>query len=165
MKENLLLRSKWTFRAGGKKAVFVKKAYEGSAHVLMKALLWALYFPDYAGLLIEVSVGDRYRPDLVQLDSRGTPQFWGELGRVGSQKIHRLIRRYRHTHFAFGKWHADLAPLASIIGKAVEKAAERTAPVDLISFPRESAERFIGPDGEIRIHWDDLDWIRIGGRS
>ncbi len=164
MKEDLLLRSKWTFRAEGRKAVFVKKAYEGAAHVLMKALLWALYLPEYPGLMIEVSIGDRYRPDLVQMDPTGTPQFWGELGRVGSRKIHGLIRRYRRTHFAFGKWHTDLAPLASIIEKAVGTAAARNAPVDLISFPKESAERFIGSDGEIRIHWNDLDWMRIDGR-
>ena len=40
---DLLLRRKWTFKAHGKQVVFVKGAKEHSSHVLMKALLWALY--------------------------------------------------------------------------------------------------------------------------
>lgn len=168
MRDDLFLRTKWTFRAqgqNGKKAVFVKKNREGSNHVVMKALLWALYLPEYPDLMIEVSIGDRYKPDLVELDPQCKPNFWGESGRVGAKKIHRLIKRFPNTHFAFGKWHTDLAPLASIIRKVVSKASFRTAPIDLISFPPDSAERFIWADGQIQIQLAELNWKRIGNES
>jgi hypothetical protein len=37
----------------------------------MKALLWALYLPIYPKLSVEIAIGDRYRPDVVELDLRG----------------------------------------------------------------------------------------------
>lgn len=38
---------------------------------------------------------------------------------------------------------------------------ERTAPFELISFPADSAERFIGEDGEITIDFGDLQVVRL----
>ena len=46
MTDELFLRRKWTLRAHDRQVVFVKKSYESDTHVLMKALLWALYLPD-----------------------------------------------------------------------------------------------------------------------
>lgn len=43
MTDELLLRRKWTLRAHGERVVFVKRVSERREHVLMKALLWALY--------------------------------------------------------------------------------------------------------------------------
>jgi hypothetical protein len=85
--DDLLLRRKWTLRAHGRQVVFVKKPVESSTHVLMKALLWALYLPAYPNLAVETGVGDRYRPDVVALDAQGEPVFWGEAGDVTVAKI------------------------------------------------------------------------------
>lgn len=150
---------KWTLRAHGRQVVFVKKPYESVTHVVMKALLWALYLPQYPDLTVEIAIGDRYKPDVVALDPQGEPRFWGEAGDVTTAKIHSLARRYRHTHFALAKWDARLEPLAAIVAAAVS-GLKRTAPFDLISFPADAADRFIAEDGTICISHNDLIWVR-----
>lgn len=161
MTDDLHLRRKWTLHAHGRQVVFAKKAQESSEHVLMKALLWALYLPQYPGLLVEVPVGDRYRPDLVALDENGKPRFWAEAGQVGRQKIHTLARRYRGTHFAIAKWDTGLDPFVTLVVEAV-RGLQRSAPCDLIAFPPDAAERFIDADGHIHLGHADLDWVRLG---
>lgn len=103
MSNDLSLRRKWTLRAHGKQVIFVKKSQESSRHVLLKAYIWALYLPDYPELLVEVKIGDRYKPDVVMIDAFSQPLFWGEAGDVGQRKIHKLVRRYRNTHFVMAK--------------------------------------------------------------
>jgi len=152
---DLHLRRKFTFQAHGQKAVFVKKPIESTEHVLMKAFLWALYLPQYPNLCIEVGIGYRYKPDLVALDSCSTPMFWGEAGRVGARKMRTLVSRYRDTHFVFSKWNAKLEPYAKQIGKAAAVSSRR-APVDLISFPVDSSERFIDHQGHLHLDLADV---------
>lgn len=162
MTKDLMLRRKWTLRAHGEQVVFVKKRNERAAHVLMKAFLWALYLPRYPELRVEVPIGDRYKPDVVQLDFRQRPLFWGEAGEVGKEKIHSLLRRYRDTHFALAKWDSDLTPFAELVGEALAQYP-RQAPFDLLKFPPDSAERFIDEKGRIRVAHGELDWIRLAG--
>jgi hypothetical protein len=162
MTRDLFLRRKWTLRAHGEQVVFVKKANERTAHVLMKAFIWALYLPEYPDLVVEVPLDDRYKPDVVSLDLRGRPRFWGEAGRVSRQKIRDLARRYRATHFALAKWDTRLEPLLEIVEAAVEGLG-RTAPFDLIRFPADSAHRFIGERGQVRLSFDDVTWHRCAG--
>jgi len=52
------------------------------------------------------------------------------------------MRKYPRTHFAVAKWNIRMGSFAGVTEKAVQKT-RRSAPVDLISFPEESAERFI----------------------
>jgi len=157
--EELFLPRKWTLRAHGRQVVFVKKPYESATHVAMKALLWALYLPQYPDLTVEIAIGDRYKPDVVALNAQGEPQFWGEAGDVTTAKIRSLARRYRYTHFALAKWDTRLDPLLDIVTEAVA-GLKRTAPFDLISFPADAVDRFIADDGTINIRWSDLLWIR-----
>jgi len=103
MGKELALPRKWTFRAHGEQVVLVKKAFESAAHVWMKALLWALFLPDYPELSVEIDICGRYKPDLVQLDNRGEPVFWAEAGRVGRRKMSALVQRFRSTHLVFAK--------------------------------------------------------------
>lgn len=159
MTEELFLPRKWTLRAHGRQVVFVKKPYESATHVVMKALLWALYLPQYPDLTVEIAIGDRYKPDVVALDAQGEPRFWGEAGDVTTAKIRSLARRYRHTHFALAKWGTRLDPLADIVAEAVS-GLKRTAPFDLISFPADAVDRFVADDGTIRISHNDLTWLR-----
>ena len=159
MDSSLHLRQKLTFRAHGQQMVFIKKPVEHLRHVLMKAFLWALYLPDYPRVRVEVPVGGRYKPDLVQTDEQFRPVFWGEAGKVGTRKMRTLLERYQQTHFVFAKWNARLAPIEAIVLKT-KSFHSRTAPIDLISFPVDSAERFIDPQGGIRLSHTDVKWRR-----
>jgi hypothetical protein len=157
------LRRKLTLRAHGEQVVFIKKKHERIEHVWMKAFLWALYLPEYPDLTVEIRVGDKYKPDVVQIDPlRGQPAFWAEAGSVGVEKIASLTRRYRRTHFAMGKWATALDPYAAIVEEAVADV-DRHAPFDLLCFPADSAARFIDAKGRITIVHDDLEWMRIDG--
>lgn len=163
MTADLLLRRKWTLHAHGKQVVFIKKPNEHTHHVLMKALLWALYLPAYPALKVEISIGDRYKPDVVALDARdprADPHFWGEAGQVSVDKIHSLLRRYRRTHFAIAKWATNLDPLRATVTEAQQRQT-RHAPIDLINFPADSAERFIDSHGNIQISHADLAWLQV----
>jgi len=161
MTSDLALRRKWTLRAHGQQVVLIKKPLESQEHVVMKALLWALYLPQYPGLTIEVAIGDRYKPDVVALDSFGEPLFWAEAGQVGRDKLRSLARRYRQTHFAIGRWASSLEPLADLAREAMAGLG-RSAPFDLIRFPADSVERFIDADGRITVGHDAVQWLRIG---
>lgn len=154
-----MLRRKWTLRAHGRQVVFVKRRNERAEHVVMKALLWALYLPIYGNLKVEVPVGDRYKPDVVAQDLEGRPSFWAEAGRVSPRKIETLAKRYRSTHFSIGKWDTTLEPLLETV-IAATKGLGRTAPFDLIRFAPDSHRRFIDADGVIHISFDELEWRR-----
>jgi len=160
MTSELFLRRKWTLSAHGRQVVFVKKPYESDTHVLMKALLWALYLPTYPNLAVEIAVGDRYKPDVVAPNGRGEPIFWGEAGDVTTAKIRSLARRYRDTHFALAKWDTRLDPYGVIVAGALA-GLHRRAPFDLIRFPSDSADRFIDDAGAIYLSHADLTWVRL----
>ncbi len=159
MTQDLTLRRKWTFRAHGKQMVFVKKTFESDIHVLTKALIWTLFLPVYPDLAVEIHIGGRYKPDLVQLNGSGEPIFWGEAGRVGLKKLQALVQRFRSTHFVFAKWNMNLEPFERMLTKATG-SIRRSAPVDLISLPADSDERFIDRDGVIRIALEDVKRLR-----
>ena len=159
MNSELLLGGKFTFRVGEQKQVFVKKPVEHIRHVVMKALLWGLYLPAYNQLKVEVSIGYRYKPDLVALGA-DAPIFWAEAGRVGNQKLKRVIHRFPRTHFAFAVWGSSLTSLIARVRRQ-SRRAHRHAPIDMIAFPEDAAEQFIGPRGKIQIHANDLTWLRL----
>lgn len=163
MDNDLGLRRKWTLRACGRRMIFVKRPHEQTSHVVMKAMLWALYMPQYGKLSIETPLADRYEPDVVCLDDNHRPRFWGEAGQVTPAKIRSLAKRYRTTHFAVAKWATRLAPHLAIVKKAAADIA-RSAPIDLLVFPPDAAERFIDDTGEIQVAHDDLEWVRIESR-
>ena len=155
MTTDLLLPRKWTLRAHGQQVVFVKKQNERSAHVLMKAFLWALYLPSYPDLQVEKPIGDRYKPDVVMLDDQKRPLFWGEAGAVSEKKLNALARRFRHTHIAIAKWDTSLTPFATLVQRAVRQQ-KRTAPIDLLQFPGDSATRFIDAAGNLKLSFNDI---------
>jgi hypothetical protein len=156
------LRRKLTLRAHGEQVVFIKHKHERIEHVWMKAFVWALYLPQYPDLSVEVKIGDKYKPDVVQMDSRrGEPVFWGEAGQVGPDKIASLVRRYPRTHFAMAKWDTRLAPFVEIVAEAVAEV-NRRAPFDLIRVPDGAGERFIDDRGRVDLAFDDVEWIRVG---
>ena len=160
MTQDLKLRRKWTFRAHGKQMVFIKKTFESDIHVLTKAFLWALFLPDYPNLSVEIHIGNRYKPDLVQFDDNRDPVFWGEAGRVSQRKMHALVHRFRTTHLVFAKWNMNIEPFWKILKKQTA-GFSRSAPVELISFPADSDQRFIRRDGSVQIAFKDVHRVRL----
>lgn len=164
MISQVLTRRRWMLRAHGQHIVVVRGVNERFEHPLMKALIWALYVPDYPGLTIEVRAQDRYKPDVVAFGAEddprrsGQPLFWGEAGRVGRDKIEALLKRYADTHFVFAKWDSRIEPVEGII-KAALARSKRSAPVDVIRFPPECVEA-VDADGEIHISHADVIWRR-----
>ena len=155
------LRRKLTLRAHGEQVVFVKQKQERIAHVWMKAFLWALYLPGYPDLSVEVTVGDKYKPDVVQMDAlRGRPDFWGEAGAVSDDKIAALVRRYPDTHFAMSKWDTALDPFVEMVSEALAGTTRR-APFDLIRFSGDAGERFIDAKGRIDLSFADVERVRM----
>lgn len=161
MNDDQILRRKWTLRAHDKQVVFVKRPNERASHVVMKALLWALYLPRYPDLIVEPKVDDRYRPDVASLGLDGRPCFWAEAGQVTPEKIRSLARRYRETHLAIAKWDIRQDHTLTNVHKAL-KGITRSAPVDVITFPADSVERFIDDEGRVQLTHDDVSWVRIG---
>lgn len=160
MVDDLWLRRKWTLRAHDRQVVFVKKINERREHVLLKAFLWALYLPAYPDLVVEIRVGDRYKPDVVSLDRQGQPRFWGEAGRVGVEKLRSLARRYSDTHFAIAKWDTRFQPFVTVVADALG-GLRRSAPFDLLNFPADSFERFVDERGHIHLTHADLEWTQL----
>jgi hypothetical protein len=159
MDSELALKGKFTFEVGGRKLILVKKPVESLNHVVMKALLWALYLPVYPRLQVEVGIGAKYKPDLVQTDAQ-TIVFWAEAGSVGTRKLTYLLKRYPATHLVWATWNQSLAPLATRVERR-RKGLNRRAPLDLIRFPGDADRRFIDRRGAIGIRHADLDWRRL----
>ncbi|BBO71959.1 hypothetical protein DSCA_58890 [Desulfosarcina alkanivorans] len=159
MDSDLALSGKYTFRAGGRKLVVVKRPVERFRHVVMKALLWALFLPSYPHLRVEVPIGCKYKPDLVQTGPQG-PEFWAEAGHIGTQKLRCMLRRFPRTHFALAVWGGSFAPLESRIHHQTSPM-RRSAPIDLIAFPEDADTHFIDGRGWIRITLDDLNRRRL----
>ena len=157
---SLTFPRKRVLRAHGQSVVFVKNPLESPQHVLMKAFLWALYLPLFPNLYVETKIGDKYKPDVVQLGTDGRPVFWGEAGQESVNKIQSLVRRFPDTHFAIAKWEMNLEPVAAIVAEALN-GRQRVAPFDLIRFNADSAARFIDAEGGVHITHADLEWHRF----
>jgi len=158
---DLGLRRKLTLRAHGRKVVFLKRPGESLEHVLMKAFLWALYLPSYPEIAVEMPIGARYKPDLVQLDDLGEPVFWGEAGKVGADKVAALARRLPRTHVVVAKWAAPLAPFEALVREALG-GRERAAPFELIAFPPDAPQRFLTDDGTVSLSFREVERVRVG---
>ena len=155
MGDDFTLQRKLTLRSGHRKIVLWKKRNERIEHVLMKAFLWGLYLPQYSDLLVEYAIGNRYKPDVISLDESGEPRFWGEAGKVGTDKLRTLLKRYPNTQFAVAKWNTRIEPYQEILEELLTQC-KRTAPVHLINFPPDSAEKFIDRNGEINVSLEQL---------
>lgn len=161
-----IIPRKWTVKAHGQRIVLSKSPQESARHVIMKALLWALYLPQYPTLTIEIRIGDRYKPDLVAFDPQPNiyapdkPLFWGESGVVSQDKIESLVRRFPDTHFALAKWAMDLRSPVALV-EAASKRVKRTAPFDLLRLPADSLTRFVDAEGQIHITHEDVEWVRL----
>ncbi|KAI2512490.1 hypothetical protein MHU86_1943 [Fragilaria crotonensis] len=126
--------------------VLLKKKYESIQHVLVKAVLWKLFYNDYEQLDIEKDIGDaNYLPDVVALDlntiddhdtmvddcdrdntapiqtqqQQLSPLFWGESGRMTLEKARELCQRYPTTHIVWMRWGIPMAEFAKLAAPAL----------------------------------------------
>lgn len=81
------LSKTYHFRIAGQRVTLYKKNGESYEHVLMKALGYAMFRPQFPNLEIERRIGLRYKPDLVALNPLGKAEFWGECGQVALRKV------------------------------------------------------------------------------
>jgi hypothetical protein len=160
--EGFRLPGKLKLRAHGRSIVLHSRGRDRPSHGVMKALLWALYLPEFPTATIEIDVGDRYKPDVVALDPEGKPLLWGEAGMVSPKKLRDLAKRYREARLVVAKWAASLEPHLVHSRKAIEDV-ERTAPFDVISFPADGRDRFITADGDVQVSFDDVVWTQFDG--
>ena len=136
---------------------------ESVEHLLLKGLLWALLLPAHPDAACEADLGLRYRPDVVALDSGGAPVWWGECGSVKASKLSDLAGVYPACRISVCKFgRSDLRGYAAVLRSQLELPRRRAAAFDLISFPADSAERFLRDDGSITISFDDLDVVELG---
>jgi len=161
----LHLEGKWRLQAHGRSLVLPKNAGEKASHVWLKGFLWYLYLPEFPGIQVEKPIGHRYKPDLVAFahDSASypldKPVFWAEAGQVTLQKLQSLFHQFPATHFAVAKW-GNLGHWKELLPRQLV-LSRRQAPVDLLHFPEDSLERFVSPQGEIRLTLDEVMALRL----
>ena len=156
---DLRLPGKLTVRAGGRKLVLAKRSWESERHVLLKALVFGLYVDSYPNLAVELAIGQRYKPDLVAIDSHGRPIFWAECGSIGQAKVERLVRGFPATHLVIAEQGGSLEPLATTVRSAMPRGGRR-APVELLNFPYDAA-RHLGTDGTVTVTFADCEVVRL----
>lgn len=83
------------FQLAGKRMRLWQRTGESYEQVLMKALGFAMFSPDFPTLEIEVKVGLRYKPDLIALNVVGDFLFWGECGSNSLRKTAWILKHTR----------------------------------------------------------------------
>ncbi len=154
MTAELHLRRNLRFRVDGRPLLLLKKEGESERHVLMKALVFALYYRQYPNLQIEPASVLRYRPDLAQMDAAGRPLFWAECGETSKRKVEYLARRLPTTHLVFARWNTGLRAYADLIEQALT-GLRRRAPLELIGFQPEVVASHLLDDGTITLRLED----------
>ena len=141
------LPGKLTVRVGQRKLILAKGAGESERHVLLKALVFARYVDQYPDLLVERSLGQRYKPDLVALGNYQTVRFWAESGVTSRDKVRWLVKHVRSGHLVFARQAGTGDPFPDLVAEAVAREP-RHGLVEVLSFD-EDAWDAIGPDGRI----------------
>ena len=83
------------FRLAGKRMRLWQKTGESYEHVLMKALAYAMFVPEFPNLEIETRLGLRYTPDLIAFSAKNDYAFWGECGLNSIRKTHWILKHTR----------------------------------------------------------------------
>lgn len=147
--------------------VLLKKKYESIQHVLVKAVLWKLFYDEYEHLDIEKDIGDpNYLPDVIALDmsiiddqdtsiddcnsdnavrthqrqqQQSSPLFWGESGRMTLEKARELCQRYPTTHIVWMRWGIPMQEFAKLAAPALAPVtANRQGRFTLAALPNKN---------------------------
>ncbi len=155
------IAGKLTIRAGSRKVVLRKHPWESSRHVLLKALVFALFVPDYPDLVVEPPRAERYRPDVAAFAADGTPTFWAECGETGRDKLAWLLKHRPATHLVLARQGVALEPWQALV-RDLADGIRRSAPVELVLVPPH-ADRFVRPDGAVVVGRSDVTIVGLHG--
>jgi len=135
------------FELAGRRVRLWQRRGETYEHVLLKALGFAMYVPEYPRLEIEVSVGLRYKPDLVALNESVTPRagarflFWGECGLVSMRKVAWLLKHGDAERVVLFKLGRAADPLVRELRAAVGQRYREGGRLQLVNFVPDVSER------------------------
>ena len=137
------------FELAGRRVRLWQRRGETYGHVLLKALGFAMYVPEYPRLEIELSVGLRYKPDLVALnegiDNRPRAGarflFWGECGLVTMRKVAWLLKHGDAERVVLFKLGCAVAPLVRELREAVAERYREGGRLQLVNFEKDVSER------------------------
>lgn len=128
------------FEVGGKRLRLWRNAGETFQHVLMKALGYAMFAPQYPHLEIERRVGLRYRPDLVAIGDDGGFDFWGECGINSIRKTVWLMKHSGAKRVVLFKINYGGEQLARQLREAIEPKYRDGGRLMIINFVPEITE-------------------------
>ena len=120
---------------------------ESYAHVLMKALGYAMFVGEYPRLEIELRVGLRYKPDLVAFNEGGRAAagarfaFWGECGMVTMRKVAWLLKHGQLGRLVLFKIGSSSAALARELREATGERERAGGRLQLVNFVPDIADR------------------------
>lgn len=135
------------FELAGRRVRLWQRRGETYEHVLLKALGFAMYVPEYTQLEIELPVGLRYKPDLVALNEGSTPRagarflFWGECGLVTMRKVAWLLKHGDAERVVLFKLDCGVRPLVRELREAVAPRYREGGRLQLVNFAPDVAAR------------------------
>ena len=135
------------FELAGRRVRLWQRRGETYEHVLLKALGFAMYVWEYPRLEIELSVGLRYKPDLVALNEGATPRagarflFWGECGLVTMRKVAWLLKHGDAERVVLFKLDCGVRPLVRELRDAVPERYREGGRLQLVNFAADVADR------------------------
>lgn len=87
---------------------------------------------------------------------------------MSAEKLSVLREAFPSTRITVCKWgHSDLSGYAAQLRQALPavrvdaSGAPIGAPIDLVSFPVDSVERFVASDGALSVTWDSVDTMQV----
>ena len=136
----------YDFELAGRRVRLWQRPGESYAHVLLKALGYAMYVGEFPRLEIERGVGLRYKPDLVAVDEGGPDgarrfSFWGECGMVTVRKVAWLVKHGGVDRLTLFKLGANVEPLAKELRAAVDPRRLAPGRLKVVNFLGDVAER------------------------
>lgn len=128
------------FRIRDQRVRLWQRRGESYRHVLMKALGFAMFAPDFPELEIEVDLGLRYKPDLVARGGDGVYRFWGECGQVSIRKTHWLLKHTRTEKLVLFKIAANAVQFAKQLREEIPEKYRSLGRLSLVNFPADIVE-------------------------
>ena len=135
------------FELAGRRVRLWQRRGESYGHVLMKALGYAMFAPEYPGLEIELPVGLRYKPDLVAPGGgAGGPRagarflFWGECGMVSMRKVAWLLKHGDAERLVLFKIGSGVTAYTRELRDSVEPRYRERGRLTLVNFAADVVE-------------------------
>ena len=125
------------FTLAGKRMRLWQRPGESYEHVLMKALGYVMFAPDYPNLEIEIRVGLRYKPDLIAINEPGDFAFWGECGQNSIRKTHWILKHTRTEKMVLFKISAGVEQLIKQTREEIPAKYRMNGKLILINFVNE----------------------------